>query len=100
MSTIYVVQGTTGEYSDRKDWLVKAFSSQTKALDLCHRAQLRAFEIKKSRESPYSAPKNSNEFDPGMYMDYTGTEYTVLPVELDEEVFADEIPTRNSHVNS
>lgn len=92
MSTVYIVQGTTGEYSDRTDWLVKAFRSQTKADELCHRAQLRAGEIKNSRESRYGAPKNSNEFDPDMRMDYTGTEYTVITVELDEEVFAGEIP--------
>jgi hypothetical protein len=34
MSTIYVVLGQTGEYSDRREWLVKAVTTENKAKEL------------------------------------------------------------------
>lgn len=79
---IYVVQGTTGEYSDKLDWIVCAFKKQKLAEDFVHNAMKRAKEIEKAKESKYSTSKEKNEFDPDMQMDYTGTEYTYYKTEL------------------
>jgi len=79
---IWIVEGTTGEYSDRDDWVVCAYTSQEKAENHASKAMRRAKEIQKDRLTRYSAPKSSNEFDPKMRMDYTGTEYYVIECEL------------------
>jgi len=78
---IYIVQGTSGEYSDRSDWLVCAYTSKKSAEEHAHKAMLRAVEIHKSSPGFFSRSKE-NEFDPDMQMDYTGTEYTVLETNL------------------
>ena len=82
MITIYVIGGTTGEYSDRSDWIVCAYRDKALADLHVHNAQIRAIEINKTRESRYAAPKGANEFDPHMQMDYTGTEYYLTECEL------------------
>ena len=84
---IYIVQGTTGEYSDRSDWLVCAYRTKEAAETRARNAMLRAMEIKNAKPDQYSnIPEGmKNEFDKSMSMDYTGTEYTVLEVELLEE---------------
>jgi hypothetical protein len=79
---IYIVEGTTGDYSDRTDWVVCAFRSKKKAEDLAHKAMRRAKEIQISRPSRYDAPKGENEFDAKMQMDYTGTEYYIVECDL------------------
>lgn len=79
--TLYVVMGTTGEYSDRTEWPVRAFLDETKAADLVLRAEAEARQLAyRSDHSRKSAA------DPNFRMDYTGTEYYIMPVPLDEEV--------------
>lgn len=78
---IYLVQGTTGEYSDRTDWVVCAYRSKQKAEDHASKAMHRAMELFKSGWRSYNS-EEVNEFDPGMRIDYTGTEYTTFEVEL------------------
>lgn len=79
---IWIVEGTTGEYSDRFDWTVCAYTSKEKAEQHARDAMQRAMEISKSRRTRYDTPKGINEFDPNMQMDYTGTEYYTVETEL------------------
>jgi hypothetical protein len=79
---IWIVEGTTGEYIDRNDWVVCAYYSKQKAEEHARKAMLRAKEIEKTRESSYHVPEGVNEFDPDMRMDYTGTEYFTIECEL------------------
>jgi hypothetical protein len=80
---IYIVQGTTGEYSDRTDWIVCAYISRELAEERASKAMRRATELKRT-EWEYSGTIMQNEFDANMRMDYTGTEYTVEETELIE----------------
>ena len=83
---IYVVTGRTGEYSDRREWFVKAFVSESRAAELVTLADKRAAELAATnwRSWDDDFPKYSNEHDPDMDMDYTGTSYHIDEVELDE----------------
>jgi len=80
---IYVVMGTTGEYSDRTEWPVKAFTVKRKAERLITLATEDAKRLESERETTYSnSPEGSSEHDPKIQMDYTGTEYFYYEVEL------------------
>lgn len=77
MDKIYIVSGTTGEYSDRSDWEVAAYYDKDQA-DL-HAA--------KANEHAYKArdygAKMENPFDPNMEGDpFTGTKYAVSEMKL------------------
>jgi hypothetical protein len=91
MKYVYLIQGRTGEYEDRIEWIYKAFVHENEARDVasyltdwlignnCYMgsyvSQIKHWDIvKKMRE----------EIDPQGQMDYTGVEYTVLKVELME----------------
>ena len=95
---IYIVEGSTGAYSDRYSWFVKAFTSKVKALELVvilNAAAKGLFDaLDDAGISSYcmNDPENSyimdrfpdlkkdNQFS----MDYTGTSYAVLTCELEE----------------
>jgi hypothetical protein len=79
---IYIVNGTTGEYSDRDDWVVCAYTSLDKAEEHASNAMHRAKEIQHSHRQYYRPQPGENEFDIHMQMDYTGTEYYVDETEL------------------
>jgi hypothetical protein len=76
---IYIVEGTTGEYSDRMEWIVCAFTNEQKAKAHVEGAAKRAREIFLA-----GYPRQRNEFDPEMQMDYSGTEYFLSETELQE----------------
>jgi len=85
--TIYVVQGSTGEYSDHVEWLVKAFYQEKQAQDFVNEldkvADMINERIKKQGFIQYYSNKdNFNPLDPQFRVDYTGTNYTYYPVEL------------------
>lgn len=80
--TIYVVIGATGEYSDREEWIVKAFRDENLAKNLVLEASARAREIQLACTDYYPSTKHENEFDPKMQMSYNGTYYNYSPVEL------------------
>ena len=85
MSNIYVVMGTTGEYSDRSEWPVIAFVSEEAAKERIEKATHRAKELEATIPSNYEMHVDhfkQNEFDPDMQHKYTGTEYYYLKVEL------------------
>ena len=84
---IYLVQGSTGEYSDHREWLIAAFYSEGKAQSLVTAATARANEIMVERNGDYyGIPEGTNQYDPHMQVDYTGVvHYTYLTVEIKDE---------------
>jgi hypothetical protein len=91
--TIYIVQGSTGEYSDHREWLLKAFRDEKQAQRLVVEAQARANEIHQLKESDFGKwyelneekdPAVLNEFDSAMDMDFADTNihYTCYSIEL------------------
>ena len=83
---ISIVMGTTGEYSDRSEWPVRAFLTARRAEKYALAAKQRADVIAKEHGGMDILQQKPNELDPGMRMDYTGTEYFVVAdIELDEE---------------
>lgn len=91
--SVYVVMGITGEFSDTRQWSVAAYLSPSDAQAHAEAAQQRAKALaawccpdcnKPYRRSHGScpSPKPSNEYDPTMRIDYTGTEYDVEEVPL------------------
>lgn len=83
---VYVVMGGTGEYSDRREWPVAAYLD--KAMADAHedaavrwaRAHGLGFDADLGWEERRDRPPSP--FDPGMHVDYTGTDYHVLEVPL------------------
>jgi hypothetical protein len=85
--TIYIVCGRTGEYSDRNEWLTRAFTTEEDAKDYV------AFLTRKRQElgpagsdvADIDALENAmRAFDPEYSEDYTGTSWFVSPVTLAE----------------
>ena len=97
MSEIYIVEGTTGAYSDKYSWIVKAFTSDVKAKELADELNCAAnglfYALDEAGVCSYymNDPEYSYIMDrfPGIKkdsrfsMDYTGTSYTVLTCELE-----------------
>jgi osmotically-inducible protein OsmY len=85
MSKIYVVMGSTGEYSDRSEWPVVAFRDEEEARKRVENATRRAKELEATKPRDYrriTEHFKQNEFDPDMRNDYTGTAYYYMTVEL------------------
>lgn len=86
MKKIYIVQGSTGEYSDRMEWPVCAFEQAERAKELAERLSemARLVFIKCGGNTDMAMPevKAIVELDPRFLMDYTGTFYTVYDVEV------------------
>lgn len=88
---VYVIEGASGEYSDRQNWPVVAFLDKAKADE-----RLEALE-KWARDNRLHATnygdlaeyddrdslRKTNPYDPSMQCDYTGTDYYVLSVRLE-----------------
>lgn len=85
MDTVYVVTGTTGEYSDHREWAVKAFKTKRAAeafvLAVTQEAA-RALGIAIPEKIPdghiggeSSVERGLNKLDPEMHVDYTGVRY-------------------------
>lgn len=76
--------GETGEYSDRTDWSVVAFTTEKAAKERAKLAQRKAKELFDDRDSKYrSRDDEKNEYDPNFQMDYTGTYYFIMEVEVE-----------------
>lgn len=78
---IYVVFGTAGEYSDRREWPIIAHTDIEKARELVVNATKAAAELY-AKHGEYDIPEGSNPYDPKMDTDYTGTSYFYHEVEL------------------
>lgn len=82
-TTIYVVEGSTGEYSDSRGWVVAAFWKEEDAQQRVIDAERRANELKGADDYwDVLDYEGKNEFDPAMQIDYTGTHYFYFPVEV------------------
>lgn len=89
---IWVLQGSTGEYSDRTDWIVCAYSDEAKANSDCSKANDEAHKCFKALEEkdlryPCGDADEAQErniraeiliVDPYAQFDYTGTSYWVV----------------------
>jgi hypothetical protein len=81
---IYVVTGSTGEYSDRREWTVFAFMDEKKALDFADECEKEADRLNDERGGDFGLGGKTSKYDPFIQMDYTGTVYFVEQVELKE----------------
>ena len=79
MTKIWIVEGTTGVYSDASYWTVCAYKTKEQAEEHARNAMLRGKEIQKQHPGHtyhnWDENRVKNEFDPEMRLDYTGTEY-------------------------
>lgn len=105
MRTLYVVRGSTGEYSDRSEWNVRAFLTLAKAQQHVVLATARANELRAAGHNRFGdsgcwcddcddrptrrLQRPFNEFDERMRMDYNGTRYAISEVPLDDDVLLD-----------
>lgn len=83
MKTIYIVRGSTGEYAERAEWLVKAFSSDQKAAEFVGLVSNEAALIAAARESQWDEPGH-NKYDINMQMKNNGTYYNYETLQLEE----------------
>ena len=91
---IWVVEGSTGEYDDRRDWTVCAYTSKEAANDHAEAAKKAALKISLQLEEEQPANYylrraelcEANKLDPDIMMDrWTGTDYYVYSVELKDK---------------
>lgn len=82
---IFIVEGATGEYSDRKEWAVCAFEQEEKAKNLVEKlsGMARVVELQDDKyDMETTDAKAILALDPMFSMDYTGTTYTAYEVEV------------------
>jgi len=85
---IYIVSGTTGEYSDRSGWLVRAVKTEKQAQTLVELCTSYARENGCDRGQDNvdwddrDRVKAENPYDKNMQIDYTGIRYYYEPVEF------------------
>lgn len=85
MSEIYVIEGNCGEYSDRCNWLVKAFSNEKDAIEFRDKLEslMEKHGFNKGCNYPNEIGRNEvRELDPQFRQDYTGTYYALHTLEL------------------
>ena len=87
---IFVVFGQTGEYSDYREWPVKAFVCEEKTKkfmeDVTAEYKRLRDKYSKGRYDSWSYRVEEVErLDPKMETDYTGTTYHYFEMELDAE---------------
>lgn len=79
---IFVVMGSTGEYSDHVEWPVRAFLDEAVAKEHVAKATQRANELMAAYKYRHQIPDGANEHDPEMQVDCTGVNYYIMDVEL------------------
>lgn len=90
MRRVYIIEGNTGEYSDRTNWLVKAYLDENAAMAEQDRLtnKLKEFGVDRGFEMGWAAREKAAEkmrnYDDQFRCDYTGTWYTLLTVDLVE----------------
>ncbi len=91
MRTIYIIQGNTGEYSDRCDWLVKGYVNAIKAASVCDdlNKKLEKFGLRSSGKVTLTNEQRNKNIelmkaaDDQFMCDYTGSYYCLLTVEVE-----------------
>jgi hypothetical protein len=101
LSTIYVVQGSTGEYSDRTEWLVRAYHTEAEA-----RAEVEFLTAARRALNPHDPDDTwahmdrieaaMQAFDPRYQEDYTGSRWFVSSVELSAQRLLPPEPSSSS----
>lgn len=85
---IWVVFGSTGEYSDHSEWMVAAYTTKEAAEK--HAEKCRQWYDDKGgvemRQHYWKADAEKNPHDPNMSVDYTGTTWAVFPLTLRDAV--------------
>ena len=91
MSIIYLVTGVTGEYSDFTKWNVKAFGSMDQAINFMEDINTVIQDTLKGegqKNLDYTArsalEKALKDLDPNVSIDYTGVDYEIEEIELEE----------------
>lgn len=79
---ISIIFGRTGEYDSVSRWPVGAYYSREQAEQHANLAEKEAIKIAQERANDYSPAERDNPYDPDMRMDYTGTDYYVIDVNL------------------
>jgi hypothetical protein len=87
---IYIVEGETGEYSDRTNWLVKAFHDKNKAEQFLHLLEKTYKNVTKNYpdngywniEIKQRINDEMAQLDDRFHLDYTGTRYYISMCEL------------------
>ena len=81
---VFIVRGSTGEYSDFCFWDVSAFLDVKQARKLKNKlnAWLRKNNAHFYNGTVHIRKLKDNPNDPDMYVDYTGAEYEVIEVPL------------------
>jgi hypothetical protein len=89
---IFVVFGTTGEYSDRTEWMVRAYADEAEAQRIVEEYTKQSKACEARTKLPKDDPQYLNRYtwlgpkwphdDPTFSMDYTGTDYFYGEVEL------------------
>jgi hypothetical protein len=92
---VYIVNGSTGEYSDHREWIVCGYAQHSMALLLVNRLTA-AFQsvVAVLGGNPYQwsigmrerVADLLREHDPHLELDYTGVHYYVTECELRDDV--------------
>ena len=76
MEKIYVVVGSTGEYSDYRVWSVAAYKDEAMARK--HAEEAKTWYLESN--------DHKNPFDPDMIESYVGTDWTVQGIDWRDEL--------------
>ena len=87
---IYVIKGETGEYEDRHPWISKAFTNKELAQSTMDEWQQYATD---NFNDYYNDDITANSPDPYFRMDYTGTKYRLIELELITDAFMESVLT-------
>jgi hypothetical protein len=84
MKTIYLCIGSTGEYSSRDEWYVKAFANEEKCKKFVEDVSAAYRLACPDPSGRYYIDTPENPLDPDMKVDYTGTNYYMASVPFEE----------------
>lgn len=90
MKQVFIIEGNTGEYSDRTNWLVKAFLDEEAAQNFARELTSKLEELGLDVgccgdwEEREVKSKEMKKLDPWFQNDYTGSHYCLLNVELED----------------
>lgn len=86
---IQVVMGSTGEYSDRSEWIAKAFRTKSEAeeyirlLEETYRQFSGNYGYTRGDEEAVRLERTIQALDPHFHEDYTGTHWFAEEAELE-----------------
>ena len=83
---IFLVEGSTGEYSDHIDWPVAAYYNEANAKNRVLQCQGRANALMaEHNDNFWKIPDGANEYDAKMRADYTGVRYSIVETLIEDE---------------